>query len=210
MHSDLYELCATVRDGMAVPPFPRASIHASVANAAPPRRRKYVMPALVATGALLAMAAAAEVATQTHIGFTPSGGMVIESPLNGGSRAISSDAEIKEAASHLNFRAVLPAGLPEGTKATRLESLGSDAMVVYYDLPGAWRASHHLAWIFLANPATLGNQSSSPARYSLRSGGRMSQAHWRVGAEEVIVVSNGLTAGEIDTIKQAMQREAPL
>ena len=36
----------------------------------------------------------------------------------------------------------------------------------------------------------------------------MSRAHWRVGREDVITLSNGLTLPEIARIRQAMEQEA--
>lgn len=145
---------------------------------------------------------------QSHLNFTPSGRLVVSSSARTTSRSIDSDADVREAASHLNFTPVLPAGLPAGTKPIRLYTSGHDLIAVTYDLPGAWRSSHHLLWIFLANPATIGEHHLPPSRYRLRPDGRMSQAHWIAGNEAVVVVSNGLTAAELQAIKTAMLRES--
>ncbi len=131
--------------------------------------------------------------------------MVISSSVKTSSRPIHSEAEIRDAAEHLDFRAILPSGLPEGTKPIRLYTAGTSLLAVTYDLPGAERRSHHLLWIFLANPNTMASPYSRPAAYQLRTGHAMSMDLWRTGPEAVIVVSNGLTASELARIKRAMQ-----
>lgn len=208
MHFDLLERCREVREHIAVPPFPSSSIRAA-AEPGPQSllRRRSIAAALAATLSVAAIAAAAEIAQQSHIRFTPSGGIVLSSDAKSGSRPISSDAEIREAAQHLDFQAILPEGLPAGTKPIRLFTSGRDLIGITYTLPGSERRSHHFLWVFLTDPKTLTN--APPAtRYNLRTGDRMSQAHWRVGPEEVIVVSNGLTAQELAAMKSAMQQSA--
>jgi hypothetical protein len=206
MHSDLYERCHALRQSIDVPPFPVHVIrHAMEKKPRAGIRRRTMAAALAATISLAAIAAAAEFVQQTHVRFTPSGGMVISSDAKSGSRTISSDGEIRQAAQHLSFHAILPAGLPPGSKPIRLFTSGTDMLAITYDLPGAQRRSHHFLWVFLTDPKSLSN--APPARrYRLRTGDKMSQAHWRVGAEEVIVVSNGLTAQELSAMKRAMQR----
>lgn len=206
MHSDLLERAQIARENIHVAPFPLDAIRAATSRSAQrPHWRRWPMVALVASLSLVAMGAAGEVVSQTHVHFTPTGGMVIASDAKTGSRPISSTSEVREAAAHLNFAAVLPAGLPDGTTPVRLYTSGSDLMAVTYNLPGAWRASHHLLWIFLANPQTLGSQELHAPAYQLRPDSRMLRAQWRAGAEEVIVVSNGLTQTELQTIKRAMK-----
>jgi hypothetical protein len=210
MDSELFELCDSARERMTVPVFPLASIRSAAQRPAHPARsgRKRSITAIVAVGlSILTVAAAAELAAQSHIRFTPSGGMVLTSSANMGSHPIHSDAEVPQAAGHLNFRVVLPAGLPAGATPIRLFTSGSDVMAVTYDLPGAWRSSHHLLWIFLANSAALGTQTMTTVRDELRPDDRMSQWRWRTGGEEVIVISNGLTRTELETMKAAMTQE---
>lgn len=208
MRTDLSQLCTSARERIAVPDFPRASIRRALqAPAHQPARKRSLLVILAAGLSLAAAAAAAEVAVQSHIGYTRSGGMVLSSNAKMGEHAISSDADIRDAASHMNFPVTLPAGLPPGTKAIRLFTAGSDVMAITYDLPGAWRASHHLARIFLANPATLGGRTVSRPRAQIATGTWvMRQARWRVGGEDVILVSNGMTQSEIQAVKRAMQR----
>ena len=207
MPSDLNDLCATARERIVAPPFPRAQIMTAAQRSPESNPRLHRLSAAIIAGiSIIAIAAAAELATQSKIRFTPSGGMVLSSSAASSfSREIHSSEDVRQAASHLNFPAVVPSGLPAGSKPTRLYTSGPDLMAVTYDLPGAWRASHHFAWIFLANPATLSGSKLPAVHYTLRTDGRMSTARWRAGSEEVIVVSNGLTPGEVDTIKRAMQ-----
>lgn len=206
MHSDLLERARVARENINVARFPLDGIRAAMSRTEQ-RRPRWRLPltALVTCLSIVAMAAAAEVVTQTHVHFMPTGGMVISSGAKSGSRSIGSDSEVRKAATHLNFEAVLPAGLPDGTKPIRLYTSGSDLMAITYDLPGTWRSSHHLLWIFLANPQTISSQTISAPRYQLRPDGHMSEARWRIGAEEVIVVSNGLTAAELEAIEHAMK-----
>lgn len=206
MHSDLLERCREAREHIGVPAFPASSIRAAAGRKPQPiLRRRSVAAVLAATLSLAAIAAAAEMAQQTHVRFTPSGGMVLSSDAKSGSRPIHSTAEIQQAARRLAFPAVLPAGLPAGTQPVRLFTSGRDLIAITYNLPGIERRSHHFLWVFLTDPKALTNAPPSGARYKLRTGGRLSQAHWRVGAEEVIVVSNGLTAQELAAMKRAMQ-----
>lgn len=208
MHSELSAAFSALRERMAVPPLPRAAI-VTAAQYAPANSRKRGWTAgAVAILSAFAIAGAAEIATQSHIRFTRAGGMVLSSTAKTQNRVISSENEVKTAAARMNFPVTLPAGLPNGTKPVRLYTSGDDVMAVTYDLPGAWRASHHLMWIFLANPATMAKAEPNSAVYRLRPDGRMSQARWRAGGEEVLVVSNGLTPAEVEAMKLAMQRPA--
>jgi hypothetical protein len=207
MQFDLLEQCRAARESIQVPPFPLAQIRRAADRPIPILRRRSAVAAAIAGFSAFAIAAAA-VWQQSHIVFTPSGGMVIRSDAHSGSRPIHSDAEVRDAASHLNFHAVLPKGLPPGTTPIRLFTSGRDVLAITYNLPGAYRRSHHLLWIFLANPSTLSGKFPAAKTYKDRTFGRtMSQAHWRVGHEEVIVVSNGLTAAELATLKRAMEQE---
>lgn len=209
MLSNLHERCAAARTGIAVPDFPAERIRAGANDASQqrqPRRRNAAVIALVALS-LAGAAAAAELAQQTHVNFTKSGGFVIKSDGKSGSRLVHSDAEIREAASHLNFTPVLPMGLPPGTRPIRLFTSGNDLLAITYDLPGVDRRSHHVLWIFLANPDTFSNAPHKSWNRELATPKHMLRASWRSGAEQVIVVSNGLTASELATMKAAMGAE---
>lgn len=209
MHSDLLERCQTARAEINIPAFPRASIQAAAQRTPQASSRKRpIIAAAIAGFSVIAIAAAAEMAVQTHIHFTQSGGMVLSSNAkNDENRDIHSEAEVAEAAKQLNFAVTLPAGLPAGTQPIRLFRSGHDVLVVTYNLPGQWRASHHLLWIFIANPAAVAQAPSAPRLHLQRryADPHMSSARWRAGAEEVIVVSNGLTPSELQSIKAAMR-----
>jgi hypothetical protein len=201
MHAELLECCRLAREQIAVPSFPLASIRERLERSAP--RRRSIVAAIVAGLSLVTIATAAEVLHQTHVTFPSSGGMVFSAD-NIRYQSIRDEAEIRTAAERLNFSAVLPAGLPEGTKPTHL-LLGTDLIGIVYDLPGEQRRLHHLLWIFLANPNTM--TSADRAREHIKTGRAMTLSHWRVGPEEVIVASNGLTQLELAAIKRGMQRE---
>ena len=204
MLSDLDGAFTALRERIAVPDFPKDAIVSASRQMPSNGFKRFWAPIAIAVFSAAAIAAAAELVAQTQVHFTRSGGMVVSSSSNVTNRAITSEGPIDEAASRLNFKAILPAGLPEGTKPMRLYMSGNDVMAITYDLPGAWRATHHMAWVFLTNPSSIEGTLSQTA-YRLRLDGRMSSAHWRVGDEEVIVVSNGLTTDEVQRIKASMK-----
>lgn len=208
MHTELIQLCGSAREQIAVPAFPGAAIRAA-AQQSPKTvasRRPFFI-ALAAGLSLVAAAAAAEIATQSHVRLTPSGGLVISSSAKMASRPIHSVTQIRDAARQLNFTAVLPAGLPKGTRPAQLFTAGTDMLVITYDLPGASRTSQHRLWMFLMNPASIGKYRAPLDRYRVHPAGRDIRM-WRTGGEQVIVVSSGLTPSELDHIKAAMQQEA--
>lgn len=209
MQYSLSELCESARARIAVPPYPRLAIlaRAQHASAHSPRKRSFVA-AVIAGLSIVAIAAAAEVATQSHVRFTPSGGFVVSSSAKMASRRIHSDAEIREAAQQLNFAAVLPAGLPKAARPAQLFTAGKDMLAVTYDLPGPGRAPHHRLWVFLMNPATMGAYHAPLDRYRLHPRGRTyATLMWRAGSEQVIAVSNGLTPADLMRMKVAMQQK---
>lgn len=205
MHSDVRARCAIAREEVAVPAFSAEAIRARAHLRSQRRSRRRSFVAAIVAGFSLVAVAGAAITQQTHLRFTQSGGMVIQTGAKSGSRPIHGNAEIRAAAQRLDFPAVLPAGLPAGTEPVRLYTAGRSLMAITYNLPGAQRRSHHLLWIFLANPQTLANLAA-PARYRLRTAGAVREAHWRNGAEEVIVVSNGLLPEELASIERAMKR----
>lgn len=207
MLSDLTHLAREARESIEIPPFPAYAIRTAAQHQPRvPRRRSAAATALAVLS--LAGIAAAAALHGTHLTFTHSGGLVIASNVQNGSVAIHDDAPVRAAAQKLDFTAILPAGLPKGTKPAQLYTAGRSLMAVTYDLPGAQRASHHLLWIFLADPAIVSGSPSRAPKYGWRTGKSMIASHWRIGPEEVIVVSNGLTQSERAAIKSAMEREA--
>ncbi len=211
MHSDLLERSRIAREAIDVPAFPLASIRAAVARPAPaPARRRSIVAAIVASVSIVAIAAAAEVVQQTRIHFLRQGGLVVSSPDMRSAHDIHSTGEIRAAAARLGFKATIPTGLPDGTIPVRLNTGGKSYLAIDYDLPGIARRSHHMLWIFLADPQTISSQNvshtSSGRVMRLKMNNEMQT--FRAGAEQVIIVSNGLTWSEFAAIKRAMQREA--
>lgn len=210
MHSDLSERCRIARENMNIPPFPSLSIRTAVERAGRPAPRRYSFGvALLAGVSAITIAAAAAVLQHTRVHFSPLGGLVISSVDKMVSRPVHTNAEIRQAAEHLDFQAILPEGLPDGTMPVRLLAVDKSLLVITYNLPGIQRGSHHWLSIVIANPTTMSASTASiAARYGLRSGKNMSRAHWRVGREDVITLSNGLTLPELARIKQAMEQAA--
>jgi acyl-CoA synthetase (AMP-forming)/AMP-acid ligase II len=151
MQSDLALLCRDARARIDVPAVPLTAIRSA---AALPRPRKLAwLAALVAGISIVAVATAAVLAT--HIAFDRTGNMVQISSASLKMKFANPTAADVDAAVHgANFPVTLPAGLPSGTKLKALWS-SDGAIMLLYDLPGAWRASHHVAWILLANPSTV-------------------------------------------------------
>jgi len=201
MHSDLAERCSAARSDIDVPAFPWDAIRAGGQRAAPSVFRGRTPAAIgVAVFSLAAIAAAAKIAVQSHIGFTPHGGMVIASSAKAGSHAIHGDAEIGEAAKHVDFAVILPAGLPEGARPVQLYTAGTSILAITYDIPG-----HHRLWIFLANPDAMGSAQTAGLKHHKNN--RMISMRWRTGNEEVIAVSDGLSARDLNLIKDAMNAQ---
>lgn len=221
MHSDLLERCAVARECITVPEFPSASIRVMVDRAADiaPRRRILVASILVAFLAVGIAAAAAvyqrhltppiyKVREGTHIHFNRSDTMVLNaSSVSVG--PIPSETQIRSAAARLNFTAILPTGLPIGTNPIAMFTSGNDVLAISYDLPNTGRGSHHTMWIVLSNAKTLSDSTFPRRRRNVTVTPRYpSVARWRIGSEEVIVSSNGLTSSQAAAIRTAMQREA--
>jgi hypothetical protein len=205
MHSNLLEMSREAREHIQAPSFPLHAIRAATARpATQPPRRQLALALLIAGISVAAIATAAEVTHQARLVFPHSGGIIVSS--NGAklsSREIHTDAEVFDAAKRLDFQAVLPAGLPDGATPIKVDMAGTSLLVITYALP-AQSGDGHKLWMFLANPAVL--SPANAARYRSRHGYPSQQ--WRVGAEQVIVVSDGLTASGFAAIKGAMLRSA--
>ncbi len=203
MQSDLYERCNAAAETLAVPAFPLAAIRARVAQAPRATIRKRPWAALVAAPlVMLAIAATAAIVSQSHLRFTRSGGMVIQAK-HSINIAMPSQAQIANAAAKMNFHVTLPAALPAGSRPAKLFVGGKDIMAIGYDLPGVLLDSHHSTWIFLMSPNAIATKVPQ-MKYALRQDHHMSSARWMVGDEQVILVSNEFTPGEVAHIKAAM------
>jgi len=211
MHADLLQRAQIARENIDVPTFPLASIRSAVAHAPKPtQHRRTIIASILAGLSIVAIATAAEV-LQTRITFTPKGAMVISSNEMSPPQLNPTEADILNAASRLDFAATLPSGLPVGTTATQMNHEGSSALYIRYDLPGAERRSHHLMWIFLANPTTISGHGPSETygkRVNQVQFGGNQDGQFRAGSEQVIIVSNGLTSAEFAAIKASMVRAA--
>lgn len=202
MHSDLADRCSAARAEIDVPAFPWEAIRTGAQSTAPSVVRRRTAAAIgVAVLSLAAIGAAAEIAVQSHISVTRHGGMVITSSVKAGSHVIYGNAEIVEAAKHLDFVATLPAGLPRGAKPAQLYTAGTSILAITYDIP-----KHHRLWVFLANPDAVGSTQNVGVQRHAHS--RMVSMRWRSGNEEVIAVSDGLSTRELDMIKDAMSAQA--
>ena len=186
-----------------IPPFPREAIRAAAQRPQPHQqpRKRIALAAFAAGLSLVAIAAAAEVAVRTHVTFN-SGGIVLSSDKLE-KRAITSNADVQEAATHLSFRAVAPAGLPAGTTPVQLES-GRDILVVKYELPAVGSEPHPTLWILLTDPQSISNGPALKERFGFAPGKMRLGEFFRVGDEQVMLVSNGLTLEQANAIKQAM------
>ncbi|MDQ6780325.1 MAG: hypothetical protein M3Z37_04115 [Candidatus Eremiobacteraeota bacterium] len=102
---------------------------------------------------------------------------------------------------------MLPAGLPKGSTLLSLARAGSSAILLQYNLPGAWRRDNHVLALVLANPQSFAATSKSmPGDYLLDlSGGTTHRGvHWTIGHEDVILAGSTLTPAELAHIKSAM------
>jgi hypothetical protein len=204
MQSDLALLCRDARARIDVPAVPLTAIRSA---AALPRPRKLAwLAALVAGISIVAVATAAVLAT--HIAFDRTGNMVQISSASLKMKFANPTAADVDAAVHgANFPVTLPAGLPSGTKLKALWS-SDGAIMLLYDLPGAWRASHHVAWILLANPSTVVS-SDAGGRMRVGFARQGKPIHWRAGGEEVIIaMQNSMTSVELTRMKLAMLKQA--
>jgi hypothetical protein len=118
--------------------------------------------------------------------------------------------------------------LPQGAELISLGRAGTSAVLLQYNLPGAWRRSNHLQWIVLANPEAFGgaptsdeqkvNQSASRGNFRITEDGTRilfmqttgsgGGVRFSAGREEVIVLKSLLTAPELAAFKRIMQATA--
>jgi hypothetical protein len=107
----------------------------------------------------------------------------------------------------------LPKGLPQGTRPEMLVVLGSGAMQIVYDLPGASRRSNHLLFVMLANPKSVAPDSAKRPQgtYTMEYGQKkgLGAVRWMVGQEEVIVLKSTITPAELAHFKAAMMAQKP-
>jgi len=199
MHSDLLERSREIRGRIQAPRFPLEAIRASAIRAERPTRHVPFVAAIVAGCSIVAIAATAQIVEHARLRFMPSGGIVISSDTES-SRLIHDGNAIRAASERLDFPVTLPAGLPASASPLKLDMAGTSLLAITYTLPDA----HHL-WITLVNPrATSGSLPPTSPRH----GKNIRAQFWRIGAEDVLVASDGLTPAQFASIKQAMERAA--
>lgn len=107
--------------------------------------------------------------------------------------------DLEAAARAVAFRAVLPAGLPVGTKTIFVGRLNG-RILIQYSLPGAWRASNHIATIVLAAKSDTAAERETLAMMPHRT----IALRFDVGNEMVLIPSSSLTNDELARIRQTM------
>jgi len=199
MHSDILQRSLEIRGSIQAPSFPLEAIRIAARRAERPTRRMPVIAALIAGCSIVAIAATAQVVQQTRLRFMPSGGIVISSNSQS-TQFVRGDGQIQAASERLDFHVTLPLGLPANASPLKVDVAGTSLLAITYALPNA----HHL-WIMLVNPrATSGSLAPAPPRH----GKHIRAQFWRIGAEDVLVASDGLTPAQFASIKHAMERAA--
>jgi hypothetical protein len=214
MQSNFERSCRTAREGIAVPAIPLAAIRHGMQNRHGERAgrlRRGVIAAIVASLSIVAAAAAAEIFGHVQVSLNPSGAVHLYFDGADGYRGVvrnPKEQDFQKAARAMNFPVILPKGLPKGTKAEALFVLGSGAMQITYNLPGAWRRSNHLLFVMLANPKSVAPENAKPphSKYTLQFGQTtgVGAVHWMVGQEEVIVLKSTITPSELAHFKAVM------
>lgn len=212
MQFDLAEACAAERERMEVPAVPLGAIRVNAARRpeTTPRKRSAIFTVVLAALPTLAMAAGVAQLWRTHISLSPTGVSKLQAHAGAWAKNPTTE-ELRRFAADLNFPAILPDGLPTGTQAIRLVRMDRDALLIQYNLPGAWRRSDHLLDVIIANPATLDSSGQGQHyKYNLMFGGHAARGsvHWRTGKEEVVVFASTMTASELARFKSAMQAAA--
>jgi hypothetical protein len=200
MQDDLVLVCRDARARIEVPAVPLSAIRN--AAALPQPRKTGWFTALIASISIVAIAAgAAALGTRVVIDSAGRTQVIFNAPH--AQSANPTAADVAAAVQRANFPVTLPAGLPRGSQLKQLVSSNS-AIILRYDLPGTWRASHHIAWIVLANPETVAT-SDTAGRMQLELSSQGQPIHWRIGGEEVIIaMHSAMTQGELAQMKQAM------
>lgn len=208
MFSHFELACKRAREEIKVPQLPMIQIREAVAQKKPAvRARRGGAVGLTSIGlAMVAMAAAAELWNGAHVVILPRGvflsadsGFVVQSNPTG--------RDVATTARAMRFPVTLPGGLPYGTKLKALMRFGSGAMMMQYDLPGAWRSSDHLFVVVLAAPKSVGRADSHRYKMNLQFG-RPGTLQWRIGGEDVIIPHSTITPQELTTMKKTMLKDA--
>jgi hypothetical protein len=206
MQYDLALLCHDARARIDVPAVPLSAIRNAATRRKTPLRRRAIIAVLLSALSIGAVAAAA-VWQATHVYVGSSGPVDVYAHTMTIKLKNATAADLVSAARQVDFPVVLPTGLPAGTRLWEVGRADRRALMLSYNLPGAWRSSHHLLDIVLADPVIVGSAISDPYKQRLivmRYKQPQRTVRWRVGGEDVIVDWHNLTRAELARMKQAM------
>jgi hypothetical protein len=206
MQYDLTSLCQDARARIDVPSVPLRAIRKAARQRGTPLRRRTLFVVFAAALSLGAVAAAAVWhAMRVYVGSTGAVDIYYAHTMTIKQHATQADAV--SAARRVDFPVILPTGLPAATRLQSVARVERSVLMLDYDLPGAWRRSHHLLAVTLADPAIVGTTKSAPANVRwmmLHYDQRRRTVRWRVGGEEVIIAWNNFTPAELARMKEAM------
>lgn len=213
MQSDFNSLCKDAREGMSVPPIPLAAIRkaAGLRSSLKPRKRwTGSIAAALAGSTLLAAVAGAAVWTGTHIKVDDRTGVFQIRAQKVTHLKTPTFAALRLFVRNADFPILLPTGLPAGTTIASANMFNSSAVMVQYNLPGAWRRSDHLLSVILAKPSTVGDfAKGARGSYEMMVGRKgPGSVRWAIGKETVLVMSSTITPAELARVKSAMQAQA--
>ncbi len=211
MQSNFRLLCKTARETIPVSAVPLARIRVAAAamNREPKRRLRALFGASVGTLAVALLAATIVHVTGAHIYLEPSGTMALRFSKTLHVRTLMNPTELdlRDAAAAADFSVQFPTGLPANAPLRQLVMADTSAIMLQYDLPGAWRRSDHQLWIVLANPsAVTGAAEEKTADHFLPLFGPKGKlrARWQIGGEAVIITRSSALPKELDAIKSSM------
>jgi hypothetical protein len=111
-------------------------------------------------------------------------------------------ARIRALAPPFAFHVTLPSGLPEGTKTINVVRLHG-VLSIQYSLPGAWRASNHIASIEIIDPQK--DRAAEREILASRPHDKAFAARFTIGPEIVVIPMSSLTKAEIARIRSSME-----
>lgn len=192
-----------------------------LSNTMTPAERTHLKNAMAAAvaahsgnAAAIAAVASTNVApapTGTRVSFERDGTLRLSSDTmmqNGG--CATTNAAMRECASHMAFPVVFPAGLPNGTKVTNFGLYDRHAAVIFYDLPGTWLKSDRLLKVMIVDPRVIAasDPTFDQAKFAGRFPGARNAVRWAIGHEQIFFLRNTLTPAELTRVKNAMTAAA--
>lgn len=202
-------------DGLEAPIAPLDAIYRRSALSAAQRKQKNLR-GLYAAIVLAFCAASAAFGAQIFHGisvtFNAAGNAKLYTPTltcNVRNRYRTLEAIAQYASTLASYHAVLPAGLPAGAKLTVVCNAGPDAMMLSYNYPGQGGRKASITML-IAAPNQLAISKNALAqgiriRVRSRYGGGQ---HWRIGEEEVLILSSSLSNAQLDRVKTSMESAA--